>query len=396
MNTWGHNLRLSIFGESHGAGVGITVDGLPAGLPIDLAAVQVQMRRRAPGQNNWSSPRVEADEVDILGGIHEGRTTGAPICGLIRNQNAHSQDYQTHLLRPGHADWTAWLKHHGHADMRGGGHFSGRLTAPLVFAGALAMQVLEPKGVRIGAHISRIGSVTDVGLATGSGSMASDDSMTGAGLAAGGGFAAGDGFAPSPGASDFQTAILNVFRQDFPTLDPSAGQRMRQLIEEAHARGDSLGGEIEGAAFGVPGGLGSPFFDSMESSMASLLFSIPAVKGVAFGLGFDFCSLRGSEANDELSVQNGKITALTNHNGGILGGITSGMPVGVRVAIKPTPSIAIPQRTVDVAAMANIIAATRGRHDPCILPRAVVVVEAAMAICVLDALLAEGPLGVMA
>jgi len=325
MNTWGYNLRLSIFGESHGPAIGIIVDGLPPGEPVDPAGIASEMRRRAPGQDVTATARQEGDQVEILSGLLDGRTTNAPLCAVIRNRDARPEEYGA-KLRPGHADWIALLKYGGFADQRGGGHFSGRLTAPLVFAGAVAKQSLARRGVAITGRAVRIGQ----------------------------------------------------------TGDP---EKMRDEILAAKADGDSVGGIVEAVATGAPIGLGQPFFASFESVAASLLFAIPAVKGVEFGDGFALAGLRGSQANDQLTLENGQIRALTNHNGGILGGLTNGEPIVVRAAVKPTPSIAKPQRTVDAETMRETELSVRGRHDPCIVPRAVPVVEAALALSVLDCLL---------
>ncbi|MDR3206772.1 MAG: chorismate synthase [Oscillospiraceae bacterium] len=328
MNTWGHSLRLSIFGESHGPAVGIVMDGLPPGEVVDLTAVADEMRRRAPGRDETATARRETDAAEIVSGLLDGRTTGAPLCALIRNADTRSADYDT-PLRPGHADWTALLKYKGFADRRGGGHFSGRLTAPLVFAGALAKQVLARRGVTVTARALRIAGQTDPELQ--------------------------------------RTAIL-----------------------EAKCDGDSVGGVVEVVAEGVPTGLGEPFFASVESVAASLFFAIPAVKGVEFGGGFALAGLRGSQANDPLYLEEGRVRARANHSGGILGGITNGEPVTARVAFKPTPSIALPQQTVDPETMTETAFAVRGRHDPCVVPRAVPVVEAALALALLDCLLWRG------
>jgi chorismate synthase len=353
MNTWGIRLRLSIFGESHGPAVGVVVDGLPPGEAVDFAEIERQMARRAPGRDEFSTPRREADQVEILSGLKGGRTTGAPVCGVIANAGARSEDYGS-ALRPGHADWTALLKYGGHADMRGGGHFSGRLTAPLVFAGSLARQILGRRGITVYGRIAAIGGVVD----------------------------------EAPPCLPEQWRVLA--RKSFPA--GQAAEEMQARIRAARDGGDSVGGLVEVVIFGLPGGLGEPFFGSVESVAAALLFSVPAVKGVEFGEGFRFARLAGSEANDELTVQGHEITALTNHNGGLLGGITSGLPLLVRVAIKPTPSIARRQRTVDAASMRPVELSIRGRHDPSIVPRATPVIEAAMALCVLDMALAGGKL----
>jgi chorismate synthase len=350
MNVWGNILKISIFGESHGRAVGIVVDGLPSGEIVDMGSVADEMRRRAPGRNDFSTPRQEADSVDVQSGLLEDKTTGAPVCGVIRNIDARSGDYGS-KMRPGHADWTALLKYGGHADMRGGGHFSGRLTAPLVFAGSLAKQILSRRGVAPHARIFSIGAATD----------------------------------ERPGLS--REIFREISLRDFPA-SPEAEDAMREEIETARAEGDSVGGVVEAAVFGLPGGLGEPFFGSMESELASLLFSVPAVKGVEFGDGFRLSSKRGSEVNDGMYVEDGKIRGRTNHNGGILGGITNGMPLIVRAAIKPTPSISRPQESVDASDMREAIINISGRHDPCVAPRAVPVIEACLALGTLDAMLA--------
>lgn len=357
-STWGNNLQLTIFGESHGPAIGVVVDGLPIGLSVDEEAVARDMARRAPGQDPTATARREADRVRIVSGLYRGHTTGAPLCGLIENTNVRSGDYEAmqRLMRPGHADYAGYVKYRGMNDPRGGGHFSGRLTAPLVFAGALCRQALAARGIEVGAHIASIAGVEDAPM----------DSV----------------------GVDAQT--LRALREArFALLDPAREAAMRARVEEARLAGDSVGGSIEVAAVGVPAGLGAPFFDSLESTLAHLLFSIPAVKGVAFGDGFGLCAMRGSGANDAMRVQDGRVTCETNHNGGVTGGITNGMPVVCRVAVKPTPSIARPQRTVDVSCMADAQMEIRGRHDPCIVPRAVPVVESAMLLALTDLLLEE-------
>ena len=357
-STWGNNLQLTIFGESHGPAIGVVVDGLPIGLSVDEEAVARDMARRAPGQDPTATARREADRVRIVSGLYRGHTTGAPLCGLIENTNVRSGDYEAmqRLMRPGHADYAGYVKYRGMNDPRGGGHFSGRLTAPLVFAGALCRQALAARGIEVGAHIASIAGVEDAPM--------------------------------DPVGVDAQT--LRALRDArFALLDPAREAAMRARVEEARLAGDSVGGSIEVAAVGVPAGLGAPFFDSLESTLAHLLFSIPAVKGVAFGDGFGLCAMRGSGANDAMRVQDGRVTCETNHNGGVTGGITNGMPVVCRVAVKPTPSIARPQRTVDVSCMADAQMEIRGRHDPCIVPRAVPVVESAMLLALMDLLLEE-------
>jgi chorismate synthase len=352
MNTWGRCVRLSIFGESHGKGVGVIVDGLPAGEAIDADGIAREMARRAPGRDAYSTARREGDAVEILSGVKDGRTAGTPICGLIRNSDARSGDYDG-SLRPGHADWTALLRYGGFADMRGGGHFSGRLTAPIVFAGALAKQILLRRGVCIYGRIVATGGVTDT---------------------------------ENPcGEADWK-ALAGL---KFPASEAAAAS-MKAAIESARADGDSVGGIVEAAAYGLPGGIGDPFFASVESVVASMLFSVPAVKGLAFGDGFRLAELRGSEANDALFIDDGVIRSRTNHSGGVLGGISNGMPLTVRAAFKPTPSIAKPQRTVNPRDMKETELSIKGRHDPCIVPRAVPVVEAGLAISLLDCMLARG------
>lgn len=348
MNSWGNTLRLSIFGESHGNAIGMVIDGIPAGELIDLDMIAAEMKRRAPGNDAFSTPRKEADAVEILSGLTDGHTTGFPICGVIHNSNTRSRDYNS-MLRPGHADMTALLKYNGHADMRGGGHFSGRLTAPLVFAGAIAKQVLARRyDLRVHARITQIGSVYDHLLLS------------------------------TP------QQYRSLLDKPLPVADDAAMDAMREAILQAKGNHDSIGGVIECTAFGAVPGWGEPFFGSVESTIASLLYSIPAVKGVEFGDGFALAGMHGSQANDPIAISESGLCTTTNHNGGILGGITNGMPVRVRAAIKPTPSIAQEQQTVDAATMQPATLQIQGRHDPCIVQRAVPVVEAAIALALLD------------
>jgi chorismate synthase len=350
MNTWGNGIKLSVFGESHGIAIGMIVDGLPAGEAIDEDELGREMARRAPGRDSLSTARRETDEVEIVSGVKDGFTTGAPVCGVIRNGDARSADYDG-KLRPGHADWSALLKYGGCADMRGGGHFSGRLTAPLVFAGAMAKQVLRRRSVTIYGRIAAIGGIVD---------------------------------ADSPrGEADWR-ALADL---KFPA-SREVSESMRREIETARADKDSVGGVTEAVAYGVPGGVGEPFFASLESVVASVLFSIPAVKGVEFGGGFRLADMRGSESNDAIFIENGAISSRTNNCGGILGGISNGMPIVVRAAFKPTPSIARVQRTVDPVDMKETETEIRGRHDPCVVPRAVPVVEAGLALGILDCMAA--------
>jgi chorismate synthase len=314
------------------------------------------MARRAPGTGPLATSRREADEVEIVSGLLEDKTNGFPLCGLIRNRDARSRDYST-ALRPGHADLTALLKYGGHADMRGGGHFSGRLTAPLTFAGAIAKQLLARRGIAVYGHIAAIAGIQDE--------------------------------SPPLLPASYESLVA----KELPIHSDEQKDRMVAAILQAKSEGDSVGGVIEAVAFGLPGGLGEPFFGSVESEVAALLFSIPAVKGVEFGDGFSLASLRGSEANDPLRMKDGAIVSTSNRSGGVLGGITNGMPLIVRAAIKPTPSIGKAQQTVDAATMEEITLETQGRHDPCIVPRAVPVVEAAVALCILDLLLLRGEYG---
>lgn len=353
-STYGENLKLSVFGQSHGAGIGMVLDGIPAGLPVDMEALTAFLARRAPGQNDYSTPRREADAPEFLSGLVENTTCGAPVAALIRNTNTRSGDYANlkDCPRPGHADYTAQIKYGGHQDAAGGGHFSGRLTAPICIAGGLCKQWLAGKGIRISAHIAMIGGIWD------------------------------RPFDPVHPETD---AVLTPF----PTLEEARGTEMRQRIAEAKAAQDSVGGIVECAVTGLPAGVGAPMFGGMEGKLAQMLYGIPAVKGVEFGAGFRVAEMAGSESNDPFRVENGKIVTATNNCGGILGGITDGMPLIFRAAFKPTPSIAKPQQSVSLSEMENRILEVKGRHDPCIVPRAVPVVEAAAAIALMDILLAD-------
>lgn len=353
-NIFGNCIKLSIFGESHSNSIGVVLDGLPAGLPLDTDAILTEMARRAPGQNRFSTPRKETDIPKIVSGFFQGKTTGTPLCALIENTNTRSKDYQPELLRPAHADYTAFMRYHGFSDYRGGGHFSGRLTAPLVFAGAVLKPYLATHGIEIFAHIKSLGKAKD---------------------------------------SVFDTvlpnieAYRNIKNRELAVLDESVISTFAEVIDNAREHQDSVGGVIEALITGVPAGLGSPFFESVESRLASMLFSVPAVKGVEFGAGFGITELQGSEANDALYLQNGEIKTKTNHNGGINGGITNGMPLAFSVAIKPTPSIGKPQKTVNIKTQTEETITICGRHDPCIVPRAVCVIEAAATIVLADLLL---------
>ena len=352
-SSWGRNIRLSIFGESHGAVIGAVVEGLPAGFRPDWEEVRRQMARRAAGGHPWATNRAEPDEPEVLAGVLDGKLTGAPVMMQIRNTDARSHNYPEtmELPRPGHADYTAHVRYHGAEDHRGGGHFSGRLTAPLVWAGALAAQVLAQRGVIIGSHIRRIGPVED--LRWRDAEIAPDE-------------------------------LRRLSRLPFPTLCEEASAAMIAEIHAAKQDGDSVGGIVETAAVGLPAGLGSPMFDGLENRLAAILFGIPAVKGLQFGEGFGLAAMRGSAANDPYTVADGKVRTTSNHNGGILGGISSGMPIVFSVAIKPTASIYQPQQTVNLATLEPEQLQIEGRHDPCIVPRALPVVEAATALCLLD------------
>lgn len=352
---FGNLLKISVFGQSHGMAIGVVVDGLPAGEAIDLEALNAFLARRKPGKSPLSTARKESDAPVFLSGLENGVTCGAPLCAVIENSDQHSSDY-TELRdkpRPGHADYTAFVKWGGQADMRGGGHFSGRLTAPLCIAGGIAKQILARRGVYVGAHLWSVGTERDTP------------------------------FPLRPTRELFEA----VAAKPFPVLDDQAGERMQSLILEARQAQDSVGGVIECAATGMPAGLGDPMFGGVENRLASALFGIPAMKGVEFGDGFAAARAHGSENNDPFIMEGGRVAAETNHAGGILGGITSGMPIVLRTAMKPTPSIARPQRTVSLSAGADTELVIHGRHDPCIAHRAVPVVEAVTAAVLLDLLL---------
>lgn len=346
---WGSKIKLSIFGESHGNAIGITIDGLPAGFSIDMDKIMMEMSRRAPGKSSLSTPRKESDIPEILSGYFEGKTTGTPLCAIIRNSNTKSKDYSKlkDVMRPGHADYTGAVRYKGFNDYRGGGHFSGRITAPLVFAGAICKQILEVKGIIVSAHINSIGKIKDCSFLE----------------------------------SDISDELLNSFKEkELPLINTKLEDEMRQEILSARSSGDSIGGTIECAILGVSPGIGDPFFDSVESTLAHLMFSVPAVKGIEFGKGFDISKMRGSEANDEYYLENGNIKTKTNNNGGILGGITNGMPIIFNVAIKPTASMFKEQNTVNIVTMEETTLCIEGRHDPCIVQRALPVIEAVAAI----------------
>lgn len=359
-SVWGNNLRLSIFGESHGPAVGLVLDGLPAGEPIDNDALLLQMSRRAPGRDKSSTPRKEADTPRILSGLLDGVTTGAPLCILIENTNTRSKDYGSlkRIPRPGHSDYAAYLKYAGYNDIRGGGHFSGRLTACLCAAGAVCRQILSRRGIRIAGHVASIGPVRD--------------SL----------------FPETDIPIELMERLSSVY---FPVIDTEKENAMRDVIEEARMSLDSMGGVVECAVTGMPGGLGGPLFGGVESLLSSILFGIPAVKGVEFGSGFGAAQKRGSENNDPYRYVDGSVKIVKNSAGGILGGITTGAPILFRIALKPTSSIAREQESVDLTAGENTLLSVHGRHDPCVVPRAVPVAESAAAVAMLELLLSAPP-----
>ncbi len=350
---FGNNIKITIFGQSHSEAIGVVIDGLPAGFRIDTDKVAAFMARRAPGQNDLSTPRKEADTPKIISGIVDGITCGAPLCAVIENTNTRSGDYDKlrKLPRPSHSDFAAMMKHGGFNDIRGGGNFSGRLTAPLCFAGAVCLQMLEEKGIRIGAHISSIGKTKD------------------------------KKFDPVNVSKNDFDALLS---KSFPVIDDNRGELMRKEIYDAKGKGDSVGGTIECAVIGMPVGIGDPIFDGIENRLAAAIFGIPAIKGIEFGSGFEGSTILGSQNNDDFISVDGKIKTATNNHGGILGGISSGMPIVFRCAVKPTPSIGIEQQSVNTETGEEEKLVIGGRHDPCIVPRAVPCIEAAAAVVIAD------------
>ena len=347
-------MKHTIFGESHGPAIGVVLEDVPSGIAIDEGFIASELARRATGKNALSTARKETDQVEFLSGVFEGKTTGTPLCMMIRNGDQHSKDYAAirYLARPGHADLTGFTRYQGCNDYRGGGHFSGRLTASLVAAGAIAKLILWEKGVSIGAHIEAIGGISDGKI--------------------------------DPVHPDMDS-LISCGQKGFPTLSDEKGQEMQALILKCREEKDSVGGVIECAVTGVPMGLGAPDFDrNAETLFARQLFAIPAIKGLEFGDGFGLAQMRGSQANDPWTTEDGKAVTETNHNGGILGGITSGMPIVFRVAVKPTPSIAQNQHTIDMRTGENTDLEITGRHDPCIVHRAVPVVEAAAALALVE------------
>ena len=357
---WGNKLKISLFGESHGEAIGVVIDNFPPGIKIDMEYINKQMARRAPGKSSLATSRRERDAVKILSGVFKGNTTGAPLCGIIYNEDKKSQDYNQlkDTMRPGHSDYPAHVKYGGFNDYRGGGHFSGRITAPLLFAGALAMDVLEKdKNIFIASHIESIYNIEDTEIEF----------------------------------IDYEADYFNYLKDmEFPVLSEEKGQLMKAEILKAKEEGDSVGGSVETIITNIPPGYGDPFFHSVESKLSSMIFSIPAVKGIEFGAGFKIGKMRGSSANDRYYLKDGKISAKTNNNGGILGGITNGMPIVFTTAIKPTPSISLAQSTVNITSMEEKTLEISGRHDPCIVPRVVPVIEGAAALVILDLLLERG------
>jgi chorismate synthase len=353
---YGKKLRISIFGQSHSPAIGVNIDGLPAGIKIDIDELRGFLKRRAPGQNDISTARAEDDAPEILSGLVNTVTCGAPLAIIIRNEDARSADYRElrDIPRPSHADFSAHIKYGGFQDVAGGGHFSGRLTAPLCSAGGICLQILRGLGISIGAHILRIGGAED------------------------------DPFDPvAVSVADFEATLKNPL----PVLKREAGEAMRQEILNAKEKGDSVGGIVECAAIGLPVGLGDPIFDGIENRIAGIVFGIPGVKGVEFGSGFAVAGRKGSENNDSFFMDGEKVRTRTNNSGGILGGITNGMPLLFRTAFKPTPSIGMEQDSVSLSRSENAVLQVKGRHDPCIVPRALPCVEAAAAIALYDAYL---------
>lgn len=350
---FGNSLQVCLFGESHSAAIGVVLNGLPPGVKLDLDLIRHQLDLRRP-KGKISTTRQEGDDFKIVSGFFNGHTTGTPLCLMIENTVQRSADYEktAALLRPSHADFTAYEKYNGFQDYRGGGHFSGRLTAPIVAAGAICIQLLREKGIEIGTHIAALG-----------------------------------GFDDTPFAGDIKTLssqIKTLSTLYFPVLDQEVAAAMIEKIEQVQKEGDSIGGILETAVINLPTGIGEPFFHSIESNLSSLLFSIPGIKGVEFGAGFKFAEKKGSEANDQFCTNNGEIKTATNNNGGINGGISNGMPITIRCAVKPTPSIFKPQQTVNYNTKQEEQLSIKGRHDPAIIHRARVVVDSVVAIGLVD------------
>ncbi|QUB95073.1 chorismate synthase [Leptotrichia sp. oral taxon 218] len=351
---FGKNYRISLFGESHGTALGVNIDGVPAGTELDLEFISQEMKRRAPGRSKLTTPRVEKDEFEILSGFFDGRTTGTPLAMIVRNRDQRSKDYSElrRKPRPGHADWSGFNRYDGFNDIRGSGHFSGRITTSIVFAGAIAKQILKSQGILIGAHIKSLYDIEERDFV--------ESDIT-------------------------QENIDKLHGMILPTLEDGIAQKMENAIMKAREEENSLGGIVEVMITGVKPGIGDPFFESIESEISRMIFSVPAVKGIEFGAGFGIAKMTGYEANDEMYFdENGNIKSYTNNNGGIVGGISTGMPISFKVAIKPTPSISKAQKTVNLETKKSDILEVKGRHDPVIVPRAIVVLECATAIVILD------------
>lgn len=349
-SVFGKNIRVSVFGQSHGPAVGVVVDGLPAGFAPDMEKLRALMRRRRPGQSLTSTQRKESDLFEVLSGFSSGRLCGAPVCMVIKNSDKRSADYEElkHKPRPGHADYPAAVKYGGYQDSAGGGHFSGRLTAPLCLAGGIALQLLEEAGVRIGAHARSIAGVEDLPF------------------------------------DPLEPQLDSLVGENIRVLDAGAGRRMEEAIDKARLEKDSVGGVIECAVTGLPVGMGGPMFEGVENVIASAVFAIPAIRGIEFGTGFAAAAMRGSLHNDPYGYREGRVVTLSNHHGGVLGGLTTGMPLIFRAAVKPTASVFLPQRTVSLKEKDEAELELKGRHDPCIVPRALPVMEAVTALAIYD------------
>lgn len=350
----GKKIKVSIFGESHGSAIGAVADNLPAGEYIDFEELLGFLKRRQGGNNKYSTPRKEADVPEIISGIKDGYTTGAPLCVLIKNENTRSGDYKVDIPRPGHADFTAHTKYNGFCDLRGGGHFSGRLTAPLCAVGGILMQILKRRGIEIVAHLSSVGDVCDERI--------------------------------NPLMLD-EAVLTKIKKGAFPVISDAAGEKMQDLILSVREEGDSIGGCIECGIYGAQAGIGNPIFDGIENAVSGAVFALGGVKGIEFGAGFNAAKMKGSQNNDEFYMASGIVKTKTNNHGGILGGITSGMPIIFNVALKPTPSISIQQQSISLSKGENTVLSTKGRHDPCIAVRAVPCIEAIAAITAADFLL---------
>ena len=351
----GKHIKVTVFGESHGPAIGMVMNNPPSGLKLDFDYIAAQNKRRAPGNDKTATPRTEADEPEFLSGIKDGVTTGAPIAVTIRNTNTKSKDYEALKTtpRPSHSDYSAYVHYNGNNDISGGGHFSGRLTAPIVTAGSILRLYLKEKNIEIGGHILKIGTAED------------------------------DRFDP---VNINSNTLISLSKSNFALLNPQAEEKMRAEVDSAKSEGDSIGGIVEIAVTGLPAGIGGPMFDGVENEIAKAVFGIPAVKGIEFGAGFDFAEMRGSKANDQMYYDGERVLCYTNNNGGATGGLTNSMPIIFRVAVKPTPSISKPQKTVDLKNGTNTEITIKGRHDPCIVPRALPAIEAVTAIAIANLL----------